>query len=353
MMFSRAAAFLLGATILPFMSAQTYTATVTQEDGVDIVRLADESRGMQVSIAPKIGAMAYEFLVNGKNALYFPEMSIGEFAKSPRLAGVPLLWPWANRLDRDGYFFEGKFFGLQEDQAPFRRDGSKLPIHGLLAFSDRWEVVNVSADDRDAEVSLKLDYSSYPDLAAQFPFAHSVWMHYALSDGALTVTFRIDNQSKATMPVSLGFHPYFQVHDAPRDAWTVELPAASIWELDERLTPSGKKSPSEDLFPNRKKMSLSGATLDHVFGDLERDSNGESKFVLRGASEQVAVEYGPSFDVAVVYAPGGGRNFVCFEPMAGVTNAMNLAHDGKYADLQSIPAGKSWTGYFRIRPTGF
>ena len=100
-------------------------------------------------------------------------------------------------------------------------------------------------------------------------------------------------------------------------------------------------------------MSLSGSTLDNVFGDLERDSNGEATFIVRGAKEQVAVEYGPSFDVAVVYAPGGGRNFVCFEPMAGVTNAINLAHDGKYGDLQTIPAGESWSGYFRVRPTGF
>ena len=352
-MFLRAAAFLLGATILPFMSAQPYTAAVTQKDGVDIVRLEDQGRSMQVSIAPRVGAMAYEFLVNGKNALYFPEESIGEFAKSPRLAGVPLLWPWANRLDRDGFFFEGKFYGLQEGLAPFRRDGSKLPIHGLLAFSDLWETAGVSADENAAEVRLTLDYARYPELLAQFPFAHTVEMRYRLSGGALEVGFQIDNHSAKTMPVSLGFHPYFQVHDAPRDAWTVELPAASIWELDERLTPTGKKSPSEGLFPQRKKMSLKGATLDHVFGDLERDSHDEATFIVRGAKEQVAVEYGPTFDVAVVYAPGGGRNFVCFEPMAGVTNAINLAHDGKYGDLQTIPAGKSWSGYFRIRPTGF
>ena len=45
--------------------------------------------------------------------------------------------------------------------------------------------------------------------------------------------------------------------------------------------------------------------------------------------------------------------FVCLEPMAGITNAMNLAHRGVYNDLQDIPPGGSWEETFRIRPSGF
>lgn len=339
---------------VPLMQAQPYAATVTTQDGVEVVRLVDEGRNMRVSIAPKIGANAYEFLVNGKNALYFPYENVAEFQKAPRLAGVPLLWPWANRLDRDGFFFDGRYYGLQEGLAPFRRDGSKFPIHGLLAFSDAWEVVNVSADDRDAEAVLRLEYERYPELAALFPFAHSIELHYSLSGGALAVTTRIDNHSVRRMPVSLGFHPYFQVHDAPRDEWTVELPVGSVWKLSEQVVPTGEKVASEELFPERKKMGLKGSKLDNVFGDLERGAEGWATFVLSGEREKVTVEYGEGFDVAVVYAPGGERGgFVCFEPMAGVTNAINLAHEGKFPDLQSIEPGESWTATFRIRPTDF
>lgn len=352
-MLIRASALLVVSTVLPLMPAQPYHAAVIEEDGVEIVRLTDRDRDMQVSIAPTIGAIAYEFLVNGQNALYTPADSIGEFAKAPRLAGVPLLWPWANRLDRDGVHFDGRYYGLQEELAPFRRDGNQLPIHGLLAFTDLWEIEGISFDDEAAEVSLRLEFSAYPELIGQFPFAHTAELRYRLSGGGLEVGFRIENDGNRPMPVSLGFHPYFQVHDAPRDEWSVRLPAASIWELSEKLTPTGEKSPSEELFPQRKDLSLAGVTLDHVFGDLERDSHDQATFVLQGNQQQVAVDYGPAFDVAVVYAPGGGRNFVCFEPMAGVTNAINLAHEGRYDGLQTVAPGETWSGAFRIRPIGF
>ena len=52
-------------------------------------------------------------------------------------------------------------------------------------------------------------------------------------------------------------------------------------------------------------------------------------------------------------APGQDRNFICFEPMAGITNAMNLAQKGLYSELQSIPPGGTWQESFWIRPSGF
>jgi len=45
--------------------------------------------------------------------------------------------------------------------------------------------------------------------------------------------------------------------------------------------------------------------------------------------------------------------FICFEPMAGITDAMNLAQKGLYHELQSIPAGGTWQESFWIRPRGF
>ena len=56
----------------------------------------------------------------------------------------------------------------------------------------------------------------------------------------------------------------------------------------------------------------------------------------------------------MVYAPrGAGREFLCFEPMSGITNAFNLSHRGAYRDLQTIPAGGEWRESYWIRPSGF
>ena len=71
-----------------------------------------------------------------------------------------------------------------------------------------------------------------------------------------------------------------------------------------------------------------------------------------GKNEKVSVTYGPKYTVAVVYAPPG-RNFICFEPMSGITNAFNLAHAGVYKELQSIPPGGRWRDSFWVSTSGF
>ena len=39
--------------------------------------------------------------------------------------------------------------------------------------------------------------------------------------------------------------------------------------------------------------------------------------------------------------------------MAGITDALNLAHKGLYRELQSIPPGQAWQESFWVRPSGF
>ena len=75
---------------------------------------------------------------------------------------------------------------------------------------------------------------------------------------------------------------------------------------------------------------------------------------VQGKSERVEVALGPKYKAVVVYSPGGpNRDFICFEPMAGVTNAINLNHAGKYSELQTVAGGAKWTESFWIRAAGF
>ena len=58
--------------------------------------------------------------------------------------------------------------------------------------------------------------------------------------------------------------------------------------------------------------------------------------------------------MAVVYAPtGDGQEFLCFEPMSGITNAFNLAHRGMYDALPQIAPGGAWEAIYRISVEGF
>jgi galactose mutarotase-like enzyme len=54
----------------------------------------------------------------------------------------------------------------------------------------------------------------------------------------------------------------------------------------------------------------------------------------------------------VVWSPKDSA-FICIEPMAGITDALNLAQKGIYKELQTIPPGGVWQESFWIAPRGF
>jgi aldose 1-epimerase len=197
---------------------------------------------------------------------------------------------------------------------------------------------------------------------AQFPFAHTIEMTYRLSDGVLEVKLKLHNLSTEPMPVSIGFHPYYQLTDSPREDWTIAIGAKKQWLLNSDKIPTGETAPIEQMFADSNRIALKDYDFDHVFGDLIRDRNGRALMRVKGKSQQLDVLFGAKYGASVVYSPkpnpanppsNGSPNFVCFEPMAGITDAMNLAHRGLYHDLQMLPPGQDWQESFWIRPSGF
>ena len=79
---------------------------------------------------------------------------------------------------------------------------------------------------------------------------------------------------------------------------------------------------------------------------------------LIGRRQQVDVAVGPKFKTILVLSrdnaanrlPATARGTVAFEPMAAVSNGLNLAQKGLYKELQSIEPGGSWEESFWIRP---
>jgi len=318
-----------------------YTARTLPADGVETVHLADTTRDVQLAIAPSVGNMAYSWTLRGRNFLHFPYNSVADFAKQPRLCAVPFLGPWANRIDGDFFWANGKKYVFNAGLGNLRLDSNKNPIHGLLNFSKNWQLVEAKADLNSAWSASRLEFWRFPDLMAQFPFPHTLTMTYRLREGVVEVETRIENHGTAPMPVAVGYHPYFRLHDTPRDQWHVHLAARDHMILNPQLIPTGESKPVELQDP----QVLSGTQLDDVFGNLIRESDGRARFWVEGGRERVSVSYGPKYTTAVVYAPRG-QEFICFEPMSAITNGFNLAHEGKYKDLQSVGPGEIWRESF-------
>jgi len=329
------------------VTAETRAPAYTTERVGRTVRLSDTDRQVVVSIAPLRGNVTFEMKVKGQDVLHFPVASL----EDPRAGqfGIPFLGPWANRLDEPAFYANGRRYAFDMELGNVR---GSIPIHGFLGASE-WQVVEARADADAAWVTSRLEFFRSPLWMKQFPFAHTIEITHRLQDGVLEVRTRIQNLSLEPMPVSIGFHPYFQLTDSPRDDWTIAVGARTQWLLAENKIPTGETQPIERLFPDPQAAPLKDYRLDHVFGDLVRDAQGRAVMSVKGRAQRLDVSVGPNYRAVVIYAPGPDRSFICFEPMAGITNAMNASHKGLYKELQSIPAGGNWEESFWVRPSGF
>jgi aldose 1-epimerase len=164
-----------------------------------------------------------------------------------------------------------------------------------------------------------------------------------LNHAALRVETVIKNESAEAMPISIGYHPYFNVHDAPRGEWNVHIGARQHLILSDKLLATGESKAME--LPEH--FTLEGRVIDDGFYDLARDGDGLAHFWVQGKTEKIEVTFGPKYPVNVTYAPAG-KDFICFEPMAAMTNALNSGHA-----LQTLAAGEEWRESFTVQVTGF
>jgi aldose 1-epimerase len=334
----------------PRSTAAAATPYAVRSKG-DVVELEDTKHQIVVTVLPSVGNTAYSMTVKGTNILRSPYPSIEEFkAKPTRHAGNPFLAPWANRLDELAFYANGRKYPFNMELGNVR---GPRPIHGLVTYATQWKVVESRADKDSAWVTSRLEFWREPSWMAQFPFAHAIEMTYRLRDGVLEVATAIENLSSEPMPISVGYHPSFQVTDAPRDEWTVSVGARREWLLSPDKLPTGETRPIEQFFPNPAQIRLGDFDLDHVFDDLVRDASGRAVMSVKGKSQRIDVTFGPNYRAAVLYAPLKVKEFICFEPMVAISNAMNLAHRGVYKELQTAAPGQTWRESFWIRPSGF
>jgi len=344
-------AVLLSLAVAVPAAAQPYSA---RRDG-DVVRLEDAKSRTRVSIALTVGNMAFEMKVNGHDVLWWPYSSVDDFKAKPAMSGIPFLAPWANRLDEQAFYANGTRYGF--DMALGNVRGA-IPIHGFVTTNAFWQLVEAKADSRSAWSTARLEFYKQPAWMKQFPFAHTIEITHRLREGVLEVETTIRNLSAEPMPVAVGFHPYFQLTDSRRDDWTISVGARTRWLLAQNKVPTGVTQPIAQFFPDPSAVTLKEYDLDDVFSDLIRDRAGRAVMTVKGRAQKLDVVLGPRWRSAVVWAPkptapGQDRNFICFEPMAAVTDAMNLAQKGLYQELQSMAPGGIWQERFWVRPSGF
>jgi aldose 1-epimerase len=310
-----------------------YTVSDSRHEGIETVTLTSTDYRLEAAFAPKVGMIGCS-LRHAGDELLGQRGGLAKYRDVGSTMGIPLLYPWANRLSGFEYDVAGRRVQLDPESRLIRKDPNGLPIHGLLNASPYWDVTELSAGADGARLEAELDFAAHDDLMAAFPFPHRVSVAATVSGSALTISTTVEPTGDVPTPIAFGFHPYLRLPGAPRTEWQAALPVRRRLILDERLIPTGASEPVR-IEP--------GPLGDRHYDDLYSELDRPPRFALWGGGRRLVVEFAKGYGFAQVYAPAD-QDIISFEPMTAATNA--LVTDGP--ELRLIDPGARFTAVFSV-----
>ena len=354
-----------------------------------IIRCAQSQS--QLVVHTDAGCVATSWQVRGQEMLALP-LALAEFVKSQKTGGIPLLYPYANRLRADHFTAAGKAVDLSRD-AQLKRDANGFPMHGLLIRWPDWVVSQPSPDELQASIV----WGEHEELFAAYPFAHTLRVRWKLGQGknenvnqiagqsaneragqganqiadqskhpqanpsadqsalasTLTVTTIIEADKGEDVPVSFGWHPYLVLND--RSNAQLQLPARRAVALAQNGLPISTDN-SAPWLPTCTQSAL--APLDDLFqldmrgaSEVERNNksqsvqglneNSASTAAIIAQQQRIEMKFLSGYSFMQIYSPAGA-NFVCFEPMTATIS-------GLCDSATVVKAGDTFTAVFEIR----
>jgi aldose 1-epimerase len=297
------------------------------------VSLSDREGALEATFVPAAGMLCSSLSHRG-DELLAQNAGLGAYAEHGKTMGIPLLYPWANRLAAFDYSVAGRSVEVPHDPTRVAVDDNGLPIHGVIGGRLKWELVSEPGSD---EGSLKAGLSwsdGQPELFEVFPFRHDLLYEARLLDGRLEIEVTVDACGEDAVPLAFGFHPYVSPPGASRERWLVELPAMRHLALDSDQIPIG---PDETLAERSFELA------EHEFDDGFDAVAAPARFAVAAAGRRVELEFLQGYPCAQVFAPRSGP-FICFEPMTAPANALR-SKDG----LRLLPAGERFTAAFSVQ----
>jgi galactose mutarotase-like enzyme len=261
--------------------------------------------GYETTWLPEVGMLGVSLKWHGLEVVAMPKTPAQVRKRST--SGIPLLYPWANRLGSRRFTLLGKTVDLRRKDLHVDERG--LPIHGTLVGDPHWRVARAHARANDAMLLAERWWERPEDLGV-FPFPHHLEVAVKVSARGLDVTTTVTPTAKEPVPVAFGWHPYLAVPEEVRRNWELALPPRSHLLLDRRLLPNGEQEDEpQELAP------LGSRDLDDLFVPSK------NRLSLAGKVGAVSLSLGSGYTHAQVYAPAN-RAFACLEPMTAPTNAL-------------------------------
>lgn len=301
-----------------------YSVNSEIREGVEVFSLGEGKRA-HAEIAPALGNNCFAFRTR-EHVLEL--IQFAEFSKRPTSYGIPILFPFPNRI-RDGKFsFQGEQYAVNPPRHGFVRDKSwQVDSHGASVEAGAWLTSSFEAADYPAEI------------LQQFPFPFRLEVTYRLKDARLQIETLVKNTGARDMPAGYGIHPYFR----RPSSGTLTVPARQRLELAETL-PTGKLLDVADRYDLRGAADINELNLDDIYTGVEADGDGLTRCVLIDEENKLktVVEFSRvEFPYVVVYTPPAPRQAICVEPNTCPTDAFNLQTRGVESNVLTIGAGET------------
>lgn len=271
------------------------------------VVLKDPSSALTATFVPSAG-MVCTSLSDGGVELLGQRRGLRAYLRTGKTMGIPILYPWANRLSANGYAVDGGAVTLTPGVGGVRSDEHGLVIHGVLAAYPGWLVT----EQEENRFVADLDYGGQPRLLSSFPFPHVVTLDITLADRALSIETTVTPTTAASVPLCFGFHPYLTIPDVPRSEWRLETPPLRHLPVDNWGIPTG----ATEEWP-KMSQELGDRTFDDGFDEVPQGST----FALSGGNRRIEVVFDCGYPAAQIFAPNND-DVVGIEPMAAPTNAL-------------------------------
>ena len=274
-------------------------------------RLSDPDASLEAAFVPDAGMLCCSLRHRGEELLA-QNSGVAAYAREGKTMGIPLLYPWANRLAAFEYTVEGRAVAVPHDPSRVALDDNGLPIHGVIAARLTWELTELPGGEAHSLTARASWDDSRPDRFEVFPFRHDLEYVARLHVGRLEIALTVYASGADAVPLAFGFHPYLVPSGTDRAGWLVELPAMRHLELDAEQIP---RAPG-DAEPARS-FALAAHTFDDGFDSVAE----RARFAVTGGARRIELGLLEGYSCAQVFAPPGGQ-FICFEPMTAPANAL-------------------------------
>jgi aldose 1-epimerase len=192
-------------------------------------------------------------------------VAFAAFQARPTSYGIPILFPFPNRL-RDGILsFCGQRYVVNPNWHGFVRDKA-------------WRVLHTGASEGEgAWITSRFEAVQYATaILRQFPCPFCFDVTYRLRAAVLSIETVVYNTGAHDMPMGFGIHPYFRC-PAPG---TLCVPARQRWELEDNL-PTGKLLAVDGPYDLRQPRDVTSLVLDDIYTDLMTDTDGLVRCTLQ------------------------------------------------------------------------